>query len=203
MAAASADMKAALTIFNGFKGQADLVKIYVEAQAEFTKDELNAYTQTFIKFDVNKSGDLDEFELNRMYESRGETKTSTELRALIKSVGDEFKDQLKVNGVTYKAYLSILLKDKKGVSKTEWGAFTKAIKKHDDAKKTGKIANKFEALAAQGDDAEKKRLADLQLKRELAALKKHEEERKAKKKQALAAFAANINGPAKADAKKN
>jgi hypothetical protein len=101
-----------------------------------------------------------------MYEARGETKTSSELKELIRSIGDEFKESLKVNGVTYQAYLSvtgerrtlqtfsfgslmcvrvqILLKDKKGVLKTAWGGFTKAVKKHDDSKKTGKIANKFE-----------------------------------------------------------
>ncbi len=79
------------------------------------------------------------------------------------------------------------------MSKTQWGAFTKAVKKHDESKATGKIANKFEALASQGDEAEKKRLADLQLKKELAALRKHEEERKAKKKAALAQFTSNLN----------
>jgi len=199
-AAAGNAMQTALQLFTGFKGQGDLAKIYIEAQSDFTKDELTTFTATFIKFDVNKSGDLDEFELNRMYEARGETKTSSELKALIKSVGTEFKDALKANGVSYNAFLSILLKDKKGISKTEWGSFTKAIKKHDDSKKTGAIANKFEALASKGDDAERKRLADLQLKRELANLRKEEEARKAKKKVALAQFAANINKPAAAAA---
>jgi hypothetical protein len=68
---------------------------------------MKAFGDTFVKYDANKSGDLDgtysncsgfggcmtarcclssrsEFELNKMYEGRGEAKTSSELKELIK-----------------------------------------------------------------------------------------------------------------------
>ncbi len=61
MSAASNDTQTALKIFTGFKSQADLVSIYLEAKNDFTPSELSEYTATFVKFEVNKSGDLDEF----------------------------------------------------------------------------------------------------------------------------------------------
>lgn len=70
-----------------------------------------------------------------MYESRGETKTHVELRKLIDEANQT--EKVKKEGITYQAYLSILLKDKKGLLKESWGSFAVVAKTHDAAKKTG------------------------------------------------------------------
>jgi len=183
----------ALRMFASFKGKEDLVRVYVEAANELSKDELKTFTDTFIKYDVNKSGDLDEFELNKMYESRGETKTSAQMKELIRSIGEEFKETLRANGVTYNAYLSIMLKDKKGVNKTQWGSFATIAKRHDDTKATGRIANIFEKHAASGNSEEAKRKADIELRKQANAIKRDDDAKKKAKKEALARFSAGLN----------
>jgi hypothetical protein len=111
----------ALKLFDGWTGKTELVTTYVEAsKGDFTAAELDEYTKTFIKFDVNKSGDLDEFELNKMFEARNEHKTHMELVTLIQSISKDFGSSIKNDGVTFAAFLSIMLKDKKGQTKTEW-----------------------------------------------------------------------------------
>jgi len=147
-----------------------------------------------VKYDANKSGDLEEVELHQMYEERGETKTSKELREMIRSIGDQFGQSVKKDGVTFKAYLSILLFDKKGTLKTEWGSFAAVVaKKHDETKATGKLANVFEQKAAQGTAEEARIKADLELRKTQRQLIQQEAERKKQKQAALAQFQANIN----------
>lgn len=46
----------ALKFFEGFRDKTSLVRVYAEATKDFTETELNEYTKTFVKFDVNKSG---------------------------------------------------------------------------------------------------------------------------------------------------
>jgi len=183
----------ALKLFEGFRGKEDLVRVYVEAASNFSPEELKDYSETFVKYDVNKSGDLDVFELNRMYESRGETKTNSELQELIRSIGDEFGATMKKDGVTFHAYLSVLLKDKKGLNKTAWGSFAVIAKKHDSSKATGKIANVFEQKAAEANSEEARIKADQELRKASRQMKKEEEESKKKKQAALAKFQANLN----------
>jgi Ca2+-binding EF-hand superfamily protein len=57
--------------------------IEIEFKTDFTQKELEQYREWFVKYDKNKSGELELFELNIMYEEMGETKTNLQLRALI------------------------------------------------------------------------------------------------------------------------
>ena len=57
--------------------------IEIEFKGDFSQQELEQYREWFVKYDKNKSGELELFELNIMYEEMGETKTNLQLRALI------------------------------------------------------------------------------------------------------------------------
>lgn len=57
--------------------------IEVEFKNDFTQSELDKFRAMFNKYDANKSGELELFELNVMYEEMGEPKTNLQLRQLI------------------------------------------------------------------------------------------------------------------------
>ena len=65
-----------------------------------------------MKYDKNKSGELELFELNIMYEELGNPRTNLELRALIAEA-----DTSNSGGIDYREFLNVLLKDKKGITK--------------------------------------------------------------------------------------
>jgi len=193
-----------LKLFEGFRDKTALVRVYAEAARDFTGAELKEYTATFVRFDVNKSGDLDQFELNKMYEAQGQTKTASELNALIASIGEEFGATVKKDGVTFKAYLSVLLKDKKGLNKAAWGSFAAIAVKltvHDESTKRGKLANIFEKEAhkqatsvAEADRIREERKARVEVKRAEDEMNRKKAAEKAQKQAALARFNAQLNG---------
>eukprot|EP01101_Sappina_pedata_P004104 TRINITY_DN168_c0_g2_i1.p1 TRINITY_DN168_c0_g2~~TRINITY_DN168_c0_g2_i1.p1 ORF type:complete len:198 (+),score=120.55 TRINITY_DN168_c0_g2_i1:25-594(+) len=127
------------------------LKVIETEFTEFSADELKSYRECFQKYDLDKNGQLEVFELHQMYESFGETKTNAELVQLIKEA-----DQTSKGGIDYREFLTILLKDKKGQLKGVGGLSSLArivAKQHDDSKETGKKANAFEAkMAEQAND---------------------------------------------------
>eukprot|EP01097_Dermamoeba_algensis_P002990 TRINITY_DN2199_c0_g1_i1.p1 TRINITY_DN2199_c0_g1~~TRINITY_DN2199_c0_g1_i1.p1 ORF type:complete len:178 (+),score=61.86 TRINITY_DN2199_c0_g1_i1:68-601(+) len=161
---------------------------------EFTPDELKAFRESFNKYDLDHNGQLELFELHQMYEKMGEPKTNAELTQLIKEA-----DQTKKGGIDYKDFLTILLKDKKGLLKG-WGSITKIAKHHDESKETGKKANIFEQKAAQQaaeKEAEEKVRREYALKKQIQQEEREkaqkEKERKEKVAAGLAKLKAGIN----------
>eukprot|EP01087_Luapelamoeba_hula_P025249 TRINITY_DN992_c0_g1_i2.p1 TRINITY_DN992_c0_g1~~TRINITY_DN992_c0_g1_i2.p1 ORF type:complete len:149 (-),score=56.86 TRINITY_DN992_c0_g1_i2:62-508(-) len=148
-----------------------------------------------------------------MYEDRGETRTNMQLRQLIREADPEA-----IDGISYKSFLTIIAKDKKGISKSALGGiFVELLqrveaKQHTTNTSIGRKANIFEQQAAGQandniDETNIKRQRDARReqetrKREAAArLKKEEEEaavreaeRKRKVAEGLARLKANING---------
>jgi hypothetical protein len=164
---------------------------------EFTENELQIFRDGFLKFDTDHNGFLQIFELHMMYESIGETKTNAELLKLIAEAGHEAQNR---QSLSYRDYLTILLKDKKGLLKSGFGGFTQAVfKQHDESKETGKKANIFEQKAA---EMAKEKEREEQIKRQAAMRKaiaqeereaaQREKERKAKVQEGLAKLKANI-----------
>jgi len=163
---------------------------------DFTQEELTKFRESFTRYDLDHNGQLEVFELHQMYESMGETKTNMQLLALIKEA-----DQTAKGGIDYREYLSILLKDKKGLLKGEWGSFSKiAFKEHDTSKDTGRKANIFEQKAKQqAEDQQKaekiRKQAELRKKvqQEEKESAKKEAERKAKVAENLAKFKTSLS----------
>ena len=56
---------------------------------EFKLDEIEEYKAHFLRLDADGSGDLDIFEVQRMYEGLGQTKTNLELREIIAEVDED------------------------------------------------------------------------------------------------------------------
>lgn len=50
--------------------------------------------------------------------------------------------------IDYREFLQVLLKDKKGLLKGQWGSFGVQMKQHDDSTEHGKKANFFEKQIA-------------------------------------------------------
>eukprot|EP01102_Stenamoeba_stenopodia_P004155 TRINITY_DN1433_c0_g1_i1.p1 TRINITY_DN1433_c0_g1~~TRINITY_DN1433_c0_g1_i1.p1 ORF type:complete len:213 (-),score=80.11 TRINITY_DN1433_c0_g1_i1:160-798(-) len=162
--------------------------VELEFKTDFTPKELEQYRATFVKYDKNKSNGLELFELNVMYEEWGQPKTNLELRQLIAEANTSG-----TGAISYREFLAIILKDKKGIAKGPWSGFAAAVGKvHDNSKETGRKANFFEQEAAKqrGDplEEEKKRIA-------AEEKKKAEAEKKRKEKVAagLAKLKAGIN----------
>jgi len=184
----------------------------------FTNEEYENYRKMFMKYDQNNSLALEIFELHQMYEDQGETKTNMQLRQLIREA-----DPSAIDGINYKSFLTILLKDKKGQTRSALGGMFVQLLKPVEAKQhnsaIGKFANVFEQKAAgqtnEGIEEEnikrqrEARRVEEQRKREEAArkreatarLKKEEEEaavkeveRKRKVAEGLARLKSGING---------
>ena len=119
----------------------------VEFKGIFTDEEFKMYRMIFIKYDENKSNSLEIFELHRMYEDRGETKTNVQLKQLIKDADPQATD-----AISYKSFLTIIMKDKKGLSKSALGSvFVELLKPVEAKVHKGGLANKsnmFEQKAA-------------------------------------------------------
>eukprot|EP01120_Amphizonella_sp_Union-15-10_P000557 TRINITY_DN1058_c0_g1_i1.p1 TRINITY_DN1058_c0_g1~~TRINITY_DN1058_c0_g1_i1.p1 ORF type:complete len:192 (-),score=65.74 TRINITY_DN1058_c0_g1_i1:23-598(-) len=172
---------------------------------EFSTEELKGFREAFMKFDLDNNGQLEVFELHQMYESIGQTKTNAELVQLIKEC-----DTTASGGIDYKEYLTILLKDKKGLLPGGMGiasSFAQIVaKQHDESKETGKKANIFEQkmadLAKQKQEEEKirqqneKRKKQNEMKRKIAQEEaenaRKEEEKKKKTAEKLAKFKNNL-----------
>eukprot|EP01100_Stratorugosa_tubuloviscum_P011090 TRINITY_DN4876_c0_g1_i1.p1 TRINITY_DN4876_c0_g1~~TRINITY_DN4876_c0_g1_i1.p1 ORF type:complete len:198 (-),score=92.69 TRINITY_DN4876_c0_g1_i1:33-578(-) len=163
---------------------------------EFTPEELVTYRENFMKYDLDSNGQLELFELHQMFESMGETKTNAELLQLIREA-----DQTAKGGIDYREYLTIILKDKKGLLKSSWGGFTKIVtKQHNPNTDTGKKANIFEQKAAeiasqqQQEDIVRKQAAQRRaIQKEERESAQKEKERKEKLSANLAKFKQNIN----------
>jgi len=154
-------------------------------EGDFTQEELSNLQSNFQKWDKNSSGELELFELHQMYESAGQTVTHAELRAMISEVDIDAS-----GGINYEEYLTIVLKQKKGILKkgslgfipenVDWSQFmAKVAKEHDASKDTGKKANLFEKVAV---DQENEKLREAKIKKE-QELRKAELEAKKKQKQ--------------------
>eukprot|EP01101_Sappina_pedata_P000109 TRINITY_DN10108_c0_g1_i1.p1 TRINITY_DN10108_c0_g1~~TRINITY_DN10108_c0_g1_i1.p1 ORF type:complete len:153 (+),score=46.93 TRINITY_DN10108_c0_g1_i1:61-459(+) len=109
---------------------------------EFSQDELKGFRESFQTFDLDHNGVLEVFELHQMFEKSGETKTNAELLQLIKEA-----DTSSRGGIDYKDYLSVMLKEKKGLLKCGSSMSSLVIslarvvaKQHDQSKDTGKQA---------------------------------------------------------------
>eukprot|EP01101_Sappina_pedata_P004103 TRINITY_DN168_c0_g1_i1.p1 TRINITY_DN168_c0_g1~~TRINITY_DN168_c0_g1_i1.p1 ORF type:complete len:182 (+),score=134.01 TRINITY_DN168_c0_g1_i1:20-565(+) len=173
------------------------LKIIETDFSDFNEEELKNFRESFQKFDLDKNGVLEVFELHQMYENFGETKTNAELVQLIKEA-----DQTSKGGIDYREYLSILLKDKKGLLKgSGFGSFASIVgKKHDESKETGKKANIFEQkMAQQSNDLlkeqEVRKAAEMRKKlaQEEREAAKKEAERKKKVAEGLAKLKQGIN----------
>lgn len=168
-----------------------------EFSVDFTKEELSSYFSSFLRYDENQTGELELFELNKMYEDMGETKTHTELKQIIK---DANLTTRLATGVSYREFLTVILKDKKGQLKGPMSQFAVAMSKvhlvkpkvHDESKMTGKRANIFEQKIADLANSSSKTVEE-QVRAELAAkrdpikqaemqLKKEQAENEAKEK---------------------
>ncbi|PRP79781.1 EF-hand domain-containing protein D2-like [Planoprotostelium fungivorum] len=165
--------------------------VEIEFKNDFTQKELEQYREWFTRFDQNKSGELELFELNIMYEDMGEPKTNLQLRALIAEA-----DTTNTGAINYREFLAVLLKDKKGITKGPWKGFSLGVGKvHDEKKVTGKKANFFEQEIAKqkGDplEEEKRRIAEEEKRKAKA-----EAERKKKVQEGLAKLKSGINGKA-------
>eukprot|EP01102_Stenamoeba_stenopodia_P018086 TRINITY_DN658_c0_g2_i1.p1 TRINITY_DN658_c0_g2~~TRINITY_DN658_c0_g2_i1.p1 ORF type:complete len:199 (+),score=67.56 TRINITY_DN658_c0_g2_i1:49-597(+) len=169
----------------------------VNFAGDFTSQELEQYREAFKRYDLDGNGQLELFELHQIYEKQGETKTNAELLQLIRDA-----DQTSKGGIDYGEFLSILLKDKKGLLKG-MGGFTKIVTKtHDESKDTGKKANIFEqkaAALAEEKEREAKVRAQASMRKEIASQERQaavaEKARKEKVAAGLAKLKANINGP--------
>ncbi|ELR12503.1 uncharacterized protein ACA1_050630 [Acanthamoeba castellanii str. Neff] len=184
----------------------------VEFKGAFTDDEFASYRNLFLKYDANKTLALELFELHQMYEDMGETKTNLQLRQLIR---DANPDTSSADGIDYKAFLTVLLKDKKGQTRSALGGLFVQLLKPVEAKQhtsaIGKFANVFEQQAAQQtndtiseqnikmqrdarrEQENRKREALAKLKAEEEEKARLEAERKARVQAGLAKLKANIN----------
>jgi len=140
----------------------------------FTTEELTNYRRSFLKYDVDRSGELELFELHQMYEEAGIAKTNTELRQLIVEAKAD-KTLAEKGGISYREYLSTLLKEKKGLVKGPFKGFAGiAIKVHlveaktHDDKKIGKSANVFEQKYADIANSDPKTI-EAQVRAEIAS----------------------------------
>ena len=191
----------------------------VDFKGYFTDEELKTYRGMFIKYDANKTAKLELFELHQMYEDLKEPKTNAQLRELIKEA-----DPQAVDGIDYKSFLTILLKDKKGQTKSALGKIFVELLKPVEAKvhKGGGLANTsnmFEKAAAdqtnsnidqenikrqqaakseeakrKREEAQRRKIAEEQMRKEEEENKRKEEERKKKVAANLAKLKQNING---------
>jgi len=152
---------------------------------DFSQEELTNLQSNFQKWDKNSSGELELFELHQMYESTGQSVTHAELRAMIAEVDIDAS-----GGINYEEYLTVVLKQKKGILKkgalgfipenVDWSQFmAKTAKEHDESRETGKKANLFEKVAV---DQENDKLREAKIKKE-QELKKAELEAKRKQKE--------------------
>eukprot|EP01133_Synstelium_polycarpum_P011505 gene11505-13422_t len=66
--------------------ESSLDSIAAEFAAEVDEATLEKYKQKFILYDVNNSGDIDQYELQLMMEKIGQTKTHLELKKMISEV---------------------------------------------------------------------------------------------------------------------
>eukprot|EP01088_Endostelium_zonatum_P015619 TRINITY_DN3926_c0_g1_i1.p1 TRINITY_DN3926_c0_g1~~TRINITY_DN3926_c0_g1_i1.p1 ORF type:complete len:210 (-),score=80.27 TRINITY_DN3926_c0_g1_i1:2-592(-) len=182
----------------------------VDFKGIFTEEEFKTYRGVFVKYDENKSNSLEIFELHRMYEDRGETKTNVQLKQLIKDADPQASD-----AISYKSFLTIIMKDKKGLNKSALGSIFVELLKPVEAKvHKGGLANKsnmFEQQAAnqtnsyveeenirrqraaKAEEAKRKREATAKLKAEEEEAARKEAERKKKVAAGLAKLKANIN----------
>jgi len=183
----------------------------VDFKGAFTEDEFKQYRDTFIKYDQNQSLVLEIFELHQMYEDMGETKTNMQLRQLIREA-----DPTALDGISYKSFLTIILKDKKGQTVSPLGSMFVQLLKPVEAKQhsspIGKFANIFEQKAAsqtnenieetniklqrdaRREQEARKREAMAKLKREEEEAAAKEAERKKRVAAGLAKLKAGING---------
>ena len=111
----------------------------LEFRQDFPPDELAQYRQTFVKYDANKSGALETFELNVMFEEWGQPKTALQLRQLIAEANTS-----NTGAINYREFLNIILKDKKGTAKGPWTGFALAV---------GKVTCTLEDIAPRGPSA--------------------------------------------------
>jgi len=190
----------------------------VDFKGAFTEDEFKQYRDTFIKYDQNQSLVLEIFELHQMYEDMGETKTNMQLRQLIREA-----DPTALDGISYKSFLTIILKDKKGQTVSPLGSMFVQLLKPVEAKQhsspIGKFANIFEQKAAsqtnenieetniklqrdaRREQEARKREEEARKREAMAKLKREEEEAAAKEAErkkrvaaGLAKLKAGING---------
>jgi len=179
----------------------------VDMRGAFTEEEFTSYRQMFMKYDQNKSLALEIFELHQMYEDQGETKTNMQLRQLIRDA-----DPSAIDGINYKSFLTILLKDKKGETRSALGGLFVQLLAPVEAKQhktpIGRVANVFEEkMANQANDCineenikrqrevgKIKRETQAKLKREEQEAAAKEAERKRKVQEGLARLKSGING---------
>eukprot|EP01132_Coremiostelium_polycephalum_P004862 gene4862-6059_t len=64
----------------------DLDRVADEFRSELDDATIEKYKQKFMLYDVNNSGDIDEFELKLMMEKIGQPKTHLELKKMIQEV---------------------------------------------------------------------------------------------------------------------
>jgi hypothetical protein len=98
--------------------------VELEFRQDFTPEELVQYRHTFVKYDDNKSGALETFELNVMFEEWGQPKTALQLRQLIAEANTS-----NTGAINYREFLNVILKDKKGTAKGPWTGFAVAVGK--------------------------------------------------------------------------
>jgi len=163
--------------------------VEVEFKSDFSVEDLKTYRDWFLKYDANKSGELEIFELNVMYQEMGEPKTNLQLKQLIADASTS-----NTGGINYREFLAVILKDKKGTSKGPWKGFALGVGKvHDDNKAVGKKANFFEQEVAKqkGDPLEEEKR---KIEREERLKAQQEKERKEKLQRGLQKLKEGING---------
>eukprot|EP01120_Amphizonella_sp_Union-15-10_P010169 TRINITY_DN403_c0_g1_i1.p1 TRINITY_DN403_c0_g1~~TRINITY_DN403_c0_g1_i1.p1 ORF type:complete len:174 (-),score=60.39 TRINITY_DN403_c0_g1_i1:75-596(-) len=153
---------------------------------EFTDEEKKEFRECFKKYDTDKNHLLQVFELHRLYEEQGQTKTNAQLLELISEANPGINN---ATSIDYQGFLTILLKDRKGQLKTSFGLLGLVGKVHDDKKEVGKKANVFEQLAAKEKEEELRKKHEQDVKE----AKKKEAERKKQVKEKLSKFKAGIN----------
>jgi len=98
--------------------------VELEFKQDFSAEDLKQYRETFTRYDTNKSGALETFELNVMFEEWGQPKTAIQLRQLIAEA-----DTTNIGALNYRDFLNVILKDRKGISKGPWSGFALAVGK--------------------------------------------------------------------------
>jgi 2-hydroxychromene-2-carboxylate isomerase len=64
----------------------DQLELFVWRWKDVSRADINARLKEFKKFDLNKTGELEENHTMMLLESRGETKTAVELRAMVAEI---------------------------------------------------------------------------------------------------------------------
>mmetsp|Transcript_11092 Transcript_11092/g.12199 ORF Transcript_11092/g.12199 Transcript_11092/m.12199 type:complete len:171 (+) Transcript_11092:13-525(+) len=153
---------------------------------QFSDEEKKGFREEFKKYDTTNDQKLQTFELHRMYESQGQTKTNDQLLALCREANPSVSNATYID---YKGFLTILLKEKKGILSTSFGLMGLVGKVHDNKKDVGRKANVFEQMAIKEKEEELRRQHDDEERR----AKRKEAERKKRVQANLARFKSNIN----------